>query len=138
MKKISPAHYAQAYYELMNQAKSDSQREKITLDFIKTLSRNNVLKDCNLIISNLEEISDRKDGVVKAVIISAFEIQNNKKIISEIENLIKKQCDCKKVNFKFEVNKSLISGLVIKTKNETFDLSLKNQIINLKHKLKEI
>lgn len=136
--KIAPIHYAKAYFELMNQATDAKKRTKITNNFVKFLSKNNVLKNSNQIVANLKDLVNQTNQTIEAKIISAHDIKNDKKLITEIEKILKKHYDCKRVEFSFAIDENLISGVLIKTKNETINLSLKNQIINLKHKLKEI
>jgi F0F1-type ATP synthase delta subunit len=136
--KILPEYYAQAYYDLISQTKNGIGKNKITTNFINLLNKNNAFKDSNKIVNSLESLINRKEGVVKAQLFSAYDIQDNIKLVKKVENLIKTKYSCQNVVFDFKINKDLISGIVIKTNNETINLSLKNQIINLKHKLKEI
>lgn len=132
MATISINNLAKAIYE------SSERKDGVELDIVikKTvslISKKHLLSKTKEILARLEKIVDKNDKVVRAKISSRIKI--DKKIITEIENFIKKKYKAKNTVLEFEVDEKLLGGIKIESGDEIIDTTLKNKIKKLQNYL---
>lgn len=128
MKKTS-RQYAIALYEAVQEAK-DKKLEEIILNFVKILRRENKLKWQKKIVSALEKYAREEECVKELEIVSTRKLPRS--LLSDIQ---KKLSTAPKIVLKEILNPSLLGGLIIKSEDKIWDLSLKKQLQLLKTKL---
>lgn len=106
----------------------DEKIDQYFKNFIKILAENGRLDAIVDIVSFYHEYMDAYNKEMKAEVISAEALASKdlQKLKTYLEN--KYQCKVEIVN---SIDKSLISGVIIKTPNEVLDASLKNKINSL-------
>ncbi len=128
MKVYSTKTFAEAIYQTTHN-KSGVELENALSNTIDFLNKNQMLGKSKEILSHLEKIIDKKDGIIRAKIIS-----NNilsKKILDELEENLKKRYLAKAVDINNINDESLLGGMKIEVNDEIIDLSLSNRL----HKL---
>ena len=106
----------------------------IIIKFLETLSKNKRFSILINIINRVNEIEDEKKGSVKTEITSAKNLDNIQK------DKIYKQLQSKlgqKLSVKYNVDESIIGGLIIKYGSTMIDSSLINKINKIKLAMKE-
>lgn len=122
--KLSPKSYGKVLYEVTKNEKGQN-LEKVVEQFFLLLAREQMLSKINYIIGEFIEYSKEMSGVKKLAITSARELSG-----SEIKKISKHFGD--KVETEVSVDKSILGGVKIKSKNTVIDASLKNQLNKLK------
>ncbi|MDP2685449.1 MAG: ATP synthase F1 subunit delta [bacterium] len=125
--KLSPHSYGKVLYEVTKDEKGNN-LEKIVEQFFLLLSRNQMLSKINYIIEEFIEYSKEMSGVKKLEITSARVLDKD-----EIKKICKHFGD--KVESEVVVDKTLLGGIRVKSKNTIMDASLKNQLNKLKKTL---
>jgi len=130
--KISAEKYALTLSGLTD-GKSKDGIKKVITDFLRVLISNNDLSKSDAIIAEMEKINDKKDGIVKASIVSANELENES--IDAISEFIKSKTGAEKVKINQEKNKDLLGGVVIRYGDKIVDSSLRARVNELKKKM---
>jgi F-type H+-transporting ATPase subunit delta len=129
MAKISNEQYAQALYEAVK-GKSQSEIDSVIADFLKLLVRDGKIKNINQITKKFDEIWNREEGIVEAIVISRENL--DRELRSEIENFIKKEYKAEKVLISNVIDESIKGGIIIQVGDEILDGSIAGQLKNLK------
>lgn len=132
MSKISINNLAAAIYE-SSEGKTGVELENTLRNTVKLLSEKHAIGKSKEILSKLQKIIDKNDGVVRARISSKTEIQ--KSVIEEIEHFIKKRYTAKNTILDFETDEKLLGGIKIEVGDEIIDMTLKNKLHKLKNYL---
>ncbi len=77
----------------------------------------------------IEEELAKKNNLVEVNIVSSRPL--SEKIKAEVDQWVKKAQQPRQVNFFYEVDASLLGGIIIRTPTQEIDLSVRNQINNL-------
>jgi|SRR3989339_427103 len=96
--------------------------------FVRFLVRHRRLYQAGQIIAEYEKVADRRAGIQKIAITSARELDPG-----TIEKI--KRVFGEKVVATTEKDSSLLGGVVIRSEDKIFDVSLKRQLFNLKKQL---
>lgn len=130
--KITASQYTKALYEICKEDNSENINNSLKL-FVKKVFQNNDQILFNEILLNFSEYWNYKEGFEDVVIISARELEKKEKeyIEKNTENIL-----LKKINPKYEINKNIIGGIKIKTKNLIIDSSIKTKLEELKLNIK--
>ena len=101
---------------------------KPVLNFLKILAEKNRFGDFEGIIKAFKEKSDEIDGIKAINVTSAIELKDDYKaqIISKLSSKLGK-----KINANWEIDKSIIGGLVIKIDDSIIDTSIKYKLDKL-------
>jgi F0F1-type ATP synthase delta subunit len=128
--KITPKHYAIAWYEALTETSAD-QWPAISLSILKLIQRADHVGWLPQIIKQFEEYDDAKRGVTRIAVTSAhdFDVETIKNYITTIMPQISPEIN--KV-----LNKNVIGGLVVETKDNRWNLSIKGQLNALTQTLK--
>lgn len=105
---------------------------KITMDFLFVLadnSRTDILKE---VLNQFIHRYNEKNNIVKPLIISAVELNENQKLIltQKLGNKLQK-----KVIPEYVIKKDIIGGLIVEMDDNTIDCSLKTKFYNMKQQL---
>ena len=109
-----------------------SEVKQITGNFLRVLLKNQRLRDLRRINQRFQELLDERAGIVAATVISA------KPIAEPVRKSLEKELAAlagKKVRVDFEVDDSLIGGLVAQIGSKVYDGSVKTQLELVKEKL---
>ena len=107
---------------------------KITLNFLKVISKNKRFLHLTSIIKEFVNINAKKRGDVLADVTSADELTNTQK--NEISKQLKSILG-DKLSLNFAVDKKIIGGLIVKVGSKMIDSSLLSKINKLKIAIKE-
>lgn len=101
---------------------------KPVLNFIKILAEKNRFSDFDGIVKAFKEKSDEIDGIKTVSVISAIDLKDEYKaqIISKLSTKLNK-----KINANWEVDESIIGGLVIKIDDSIINTSIKYKLDKL-------
>lgn len=127
MKKSSTRQYAIALYKATSEAKKGD-IEAIVANFASLLAKDRKLKSAGKIIDEYVNYAKEQDGFKQINIISAINL--DEKTINNIKKVFGE-----KVEATVNVDKNIIGGLIIKTKDVILDASIKTQINKLKQSL---
>ena len=130
--KVSPKKYAQLLFEITKDKNPDDIKIEIE-KFIKLLIKKNQIKNQNKIIENFINIYNSENDIVNVEVETANPISTE--VLSHIETFITKKTGAKKIEFNNKINKSLISGAIIKYGDRILDNSFKTKINNLKNNI---
>lgn len=126
-KKSSNKQYAKALFEVTKNLKGEN-LTKVLKKFIAILVRNHKLKQADRIINEFVKISKKEEGI------SEIEISSVRKLDVETVTKIKKIFGSK-VEESELLDEKLIGGVVIKTEDKIFDVSIKTQLNKFKQLL---
>lgn len=127
--KKTPRQFAIALYEAAEEA-GDKKLEEIILNFAKILQKENKLNWKNKIIAALEKYAREQEGIEE------FETMSARPLSASLLREIKKCLgDGKKIVLKKKQTPSILGGIIIKSEDKIWDLSLKKQLQLLKNKL---
>lgn len=106
--------------------------DKITLDFLFLLIEANRTEALNEVLNQYSASFNEYNNVVKPVVISAVELNENQKsrIIEKLQNKMTKT-----IQPEYQINPEIIGGLVIEINDMTIDCSLKTKFENMKKQL---
>jgi len=109
-----------------------TQPMKTTANFLRVLLQNSRLTEIGEINEKLASVLEERSGVVSAQITSARPLSENEK--AEMKTSLAKLTG-KTVNLNFEINETLIGGIVTRLGSTVYDGSVKTQLENLKAQL---
>lgn len=126
---------AHAIYEV-TKGKTGSELTSAMGDVMKFLVRKRLLSRSTGIISSLEKIVNKEEGVVKAKVLSARKLDHDSK--AHIIHNLEKRYSAKKIILEEEINEKLLGGIKVEIGDEVIDLTLKNKINKLQEHLTRI
>ena len=132
MVTITINNIARAIYE-SSQGKTGDELDVVMKNAVDLISKKHLLSKSNEILNQLQKIADKNEGVVRAKISSKMKIEP--KMISEIDEFIKKRYKVTKTVLEFEVDEKLLGGIKVEIGDEIIDTTLKNKIKQLKNYL---
>ena len=106
---------------------------ELTTTFIKVIEKNKRFSNLASIITQFMNINSQKRGDVLADITSAGELNDDQK--NNITNQLKSILG-DKLSLSFDVDKSIMGGLIVKVGSKMIDTSLANKINKLKIAMK--
>ena len=105
----------------------------LTTTFLKVLDNNKRISNILSIILQFKKINSEKRGDIAANVTSANELSEDEK--NNITNQLKNTLG-QKLSLNFDVDKSIIGGLIVKVGSKMIDTSLANKINKLKIAMK--
>lgn len=132
MSKVSIKNIARAIYEssLGKTDESLSENNKRTIDLI---SKKNLLNKTDQILSELKNIIDKEEEIIRVKISSKTKIE--KKTVYEIENFIREKYKVKNIKLEFDIDESLLGGVKIEIGDEIIDATFRNKLRKLENYL---
>ena len=106
--------------------------EEITLDFLYLLVDNNRLNVIEEIVECYNSENNRIENIVKPVIISAVDLDENQKVrlIEKISSKLSKN-----IIPEYKTDKEIIGGIIVEIGDKTIDCSLKTKFENMRKQL---
>ena len=132
MAKISTKNIARTIYELTRD-KQGQELELVLVKITKYLAEKRLLSKAGEILEKLEEIINKEEGIVPVDI--TFKKIPDKKITEEIEELLKKRYQAKKILTTVKEDKDILGGVKIEGQGEVIDLTYRNKIKQLQNYL---
>jgi len=127
MKKHSARQYAIALWRATKGLKGKD-LESAIFNFASLLSQQRMLKKANVIINHFISYSKKQDGIQDLELTSAYPL--SEKTIDSIKKIFGK-----KIEVVCGTDRSLIGGVIIKTRDRILDASIKTQLNKLKQSL---
>lgn len=127
--KASTQDLANAWYQALKEV-DQSKWSEVSEKMLKTLQETGQLTKLTRIVELVKELEEAEIGKKQAVVTVAHETSKE-----EIEPLVKELTGAKEVEVTVNVDKELIGGMIVQTKNTQWDLSVKNQVNKLYAKL---
>lgn len=128
--KKTPKQFAVALYRAA-QGKKAGELDRVILNFVKILQRENKLGWKEKILDELARHARWEEGIKELEITSARELSGA--LIGKIK---KKFGEEKKVLTKKKVSPEILGGIILKLDDKLWNFSLKKQLQNLKKQLK--
>lgn len=125
----SPIIEKTAKIKLIDTIAKKNKFEKISIQFLYALVKNNRFNLINEITTNLEELIANSEGTKFVNLFSAFKL--DKKEISEIKKRLETETG-KKINLQTNIDQSLIGGIVIEYDSNFIDYSIKGALNKIK------
>ncbi len=104
----------------------------LIVEFLKYVAKKGRFKLIFDIVELFEELVYDKQNRAKAFVKSAVALDDNTK--EELKEQLSKKLN-KQIEFEFEVDKSLIGGIIVQVKDVVYDGSLKTYLTNLEQRL---
>ncbi len=105
---------------------------KTTLDFLYLLIDENRLNFIEGILNQFSELYNNSKNIVKPLIISAIDLNENQKqrLVEKLEKKLEK-----KVLPEYQIKPEIVGGLIIEIGDKTIDCSIKTKFNNMKKEL---
>jgi len=132
MSKILIKNLARAIYETTSGKKGEV-LDKSILDCSLFIKDKNLLNKKKEILSDLEEIINKENGILKIKVSSKKELKT--KTEKEIESYIKKKYKAKEVIIDKKINDKLLGGIKIEVGNDIIDTTLLKRVNQLQNYL---
>ena len=129
MTKISPKIMAQAMYDA-TKGKSGSSLDLALKRSVKVLENKRMIGNSKNVLSALEDIIDKKEGIVRMKATTAHKIGGEER--KKIENEIKEKYKAKSVESIFFERPELLGGIRVEVGDEVLDATYKNKLRQLK------
>jgi F0F1-type ATP synthase delta subunit len=126
---VSSKQYAEALYLAVKEAETKD-RDAIIQSFLARLQKQGDLSLLSRIVHDAEQLEADELGVTAVEVRVAHKADE-----LEVTEILHKLLETKKIQLDLKEDKNLIGGLIIETKNERWDLSMKNQLAKLKQSL---
>jgi len=102
-------------------------------NFLRVLLKNSRLTELNDISERFSSVLEERSGVVSASVTSSRELGEDEKM--ELKNNLAKMMNGKQVRLNFEIDKSVIGGIITRVGSTVYDGSVKNQLELLKEQM---
>lgn len=126
--KVSISQYSQTLLDLTD-GKSEQEVLDVTQKFAEQLKSDGQLKNAGKIMEKFAEIYNKKNGIVKAEVVTRYKLQDEK--LKEIESYIKTKYEAKSVELVEVINEDIKGGIVIRVGDEVLDASVGGQLEKL-------
>ncbi len=128
--KVSPQQYAQAWYLALKETKED-QWEAISQTLLRRLQKEGNQSMISEIVRLVTELENQDLGQVEVQVRTAKSLDD-----SIVHALVKDLFQVEGVQATITQDESLVGGIVLETKDQRWDLSVKHQLEQLKSALK--
>jgi len=123
--KTTSTQYAKSLYEVTAD-KSHAEVDVLISNFVKVISKNGHLKMKKEILRKFEAVSNMKNGIVVAEVISREKL--NSELVDKLDSFIKAKYQAKKVLIENRIDEKIQGGIIVKMGNEIFDASIAGQL----------
>ena len=129
MTKISPKIMAEAIYNA-TKGKSGSNLELALKRSVKVLENKRMIGNSKNVLSALQEIIDKKEGIVRMKATTAHKMETTER--KKLENEIKEKYKAQNVESLFFEKPELLGGIRVEVGDEVWDATYKNKLRKLK------
>ncbi|MBI4363524.1 MAG: ATP synthase F1 subunit delta [Candidatus Doudnabacteria bacterium] len=129
--KFSAKQYAQTLHDSLSESKPPD-TDKILDNFVTVLVENNQIRLFDEIADEFMKIDLDRKGIKLAEVSSAkpLSLANEQKIIEQLNHLVSS-----KVQLKKQIDENLLGGVVIRLDDKLIDISVKNELKQLRSEL---
>lgn len=106
--------------------------DEYNLNFVKIIVENHRLALCNEIVDEFIRISNQKENIAKAEVISAVKIEDSD--LNKIKLKLESKYNCS-VTLENKIDSTLIAGLIIKIGDKVIDASIRSRLDKLSNSL---
>lgn len=132
MAKLSHNEIAQSIY-LLTKDKSGKELKEVLEKVVSFMERKRLLGKSEAIMSSLQKIIYKKEGIVEVGVRSVKGLSNHAK--HELKDGLEKRYHAKEIIWKEGIDESLLGGVRIEVDDEVIDLTLKNKVAKLQEHL---
>lgn len=132
MAKISIKNLAEALYE-SSLGKEGADLDSILKKSVIFMRDKNLIGKKKEILESLEQIINKKEGIIKAKITTSEKLKTE--VHKEIEDFIKKKYKAKEVHIEVIENPKILGGIKIEIGDDIIDTTLLNKIHQLQNYL---
>ena len=126
-KKRTTIQYARALYEITTDLKGKD-LSAVVHGFVSMLARDHKLKQAHRILSVFMEYAKERAGEMPLTVTSARDLSDRELV--KIGNIFSKHAEVTPL-----VDKNMIGGVIVRTKDKIFDASIRTQLARLKKQL---
>ena len=130
---MSAKKYAQALYEVVDEAQDSKELDKSIRNFILLLDRFNNFKKIDDIIRHFSFIYNKENNISDGELIIAQKFDDN--VINKIKDCIKDFLQAKDVNLSQKIDEKIIGGFKAVFSDNIIDASIKSRLTNIKNSL---
>ncbi len=127
--KVSDKQLASVLWQLCQGAQKGNELEERIAVFVNYLGQNSLIHRAKKIEQALLDVELQKEGKQRVTVESAFDLDD------EVVRSILEKLDIKKPVVTSTISKKLIGGVVAKTEDTIYDISLKTQLNKLEKQL---
>ncbi len=127
--KFKSKQYAEALYELLEFAPEEKTSEVLE-KFVETMFENGDFGKMDEILEIFGKEWDRKEGVVGAKIVTAYEI--SEEAVEVLREYIISRTGASRVDVRNEIDEEILGGAIVEYEDKVLDASLKKDIKELK------
>src|SRR3989344_3882229 len=121
---------ARAYYKAVKDGGDVSLCAKNTAEILK---KKNMLGKEKEILSQLQEICNKEEGIVEATVVSRYPLTDSQ--IEAVKKLIKQGHNFNEVRFRLKIDEKVLGGIKITVSDEVMDATLLGSVRQLEAKL---
>lgn len=133
MKKLTPKKYARALYELLQEAKNETERAEVIANVLQLVAANRDTGKLDAIVAALADIYDEAAGTVRGTLVTArkLSVEDNAMIMKEVAGLVGKEA----AELETAVDETVLGGFKAVFKDRIVDATVKGQLNRLKQEL---
>ncbi len=128
---ISPQITNEAKREMLHEIQKNA--SVLVNNFLQMLFDYNRLQNVSDIIDEFNRLNDEKNGTVRVKVTTAIEMDDDQK--AKLSAKFAQVIDAKKVVLEPVVDQSIIGGVILRSKDNVYDGSVKSKIDNIKRLL---
>ncbi|HBA45992.1 hypothetical protein A2W67_03350 [Candidatus Nomurabacteria bacterium RIFCSPLOWO2_02_40_28] len=132
MSTISNNDIAKAIY-LASKDKSSTEMHQVHKKVVEFLTRKKFMSRVAVILEQLKKVINFENGIVSATVLSAHRVHEKEE--KDLVHFLKKRYSAKEVELTYILDQSLIRGIRLEVNDEVIDLTVRNQINQLKEYL---
>ncbi|KKR65388.1 MAG: ATP synthase subunit delta [Parcubacteria group bacterium GW2011_GWF1_40_5] len=132
MSTISNNDIAKAIY-LASKDKSSTEMHQVHKKVVEFLTRKKFMSRVAVILEQLKKVINFENGIVSATVLSAHRVHEKEE--KDLVHFLKKRYSAKEVELTYILDQSLIRGIRLEVNDEVIDLTVRNQINQLKEDL---
>lgn len=132
MKKVDTKQLAHALLDLTD-GREPAEEKKAIKEFAVFLNKKNLLSSFDKIVSEYRNLYNKKHNIVEATVTLTDRLPEKTRI--HLRESLKKKYKAREVHILEKVDERLIGGLKIKVADEVIDMTIKNSLNELKHKI---
>ncbi len=130
--QVTVKQYSQTLYEATKE-KSQSEIDKIVVNFVNILAQEGQLKSQQLIVEKFKEIYNQENKIIQAQVITCEKLDFS--LQQYLKKYLSKKYKAQEVVINNKIDRNIQGGVILKIKDECLDGSIKRQLEELKKSL---
>ena len=132
MKSVDTKNLAQVLFEITDDKTSEEGNIALR-EFASYLAKKNLLLHINAIISDYEDLYNKKNNIIEATVTLTSRLTEKTKL--ELSEALKKKYKASEVHMTEKIDTRILGGMKIKIGDEVFDSSLSHALYQLETQL---